>query len=361
MVLLGACRGPELIEGHLGSYRSLETVAETDRQGRLTLDIVPDEGENALLATAVPDDPRRLTLVQSFAIDGEVVYDSEAETPSDRRRTNAGFASETATLNWPITPDDLALAPGRRHVLELGLVDADLAYVQGMLDVQILLGTDPDLAEGTLVVDLVTYGVLADDATLTAATDAAVEVWKAIYADIGIALDIRPRVLTGEPLGPPTDPAMAEQWRALSASGPPDAVHLVLSPDDVAGPAGVVGVAGDIPGALVPSPRSGIRMLPERICGVDGACDPAEVQTYGELLAHEVGHYLGLFHPTEDTWDRWDAHTDTAECGSRTACEATLGTNVMFPYVVCRGADCPAQSDLTPQQVGSLHAYTGVD
>ncbi len=369
LTILHGCRSASLEERRIGRFRSLQTVQETRNDGRLQLSFVPEAGENALIATATPLDDR-LTLVRELSIDGTVVYDSESETASDQRRTNAGFVSEVATINWPITPDDLPLVPGAEHTLVFGSVDAGLQYGRGELDVRILLASDSDPVAGVLPIDLVYYGAVADDPALVAATEAAIDVWIDLYADVGITLDITSREVDGPPLPPPTDPAAADQWTALaesdphSAIGPVGRVHLVLSPDDVPGSVGAlgaIGVAGDIPGPLVPSPRSGIRMVPERICGTDGDCDALDVRTYGELMAHEVGHHLGLFHPTEDSWDRWDAHSDTAECTSRSACEASLGSNVMFPYVVCRQGDCPPQSDLTPQQIGSMHAYTGVD
>ena len=349
------------MEGQLGPYRSLRTTAETNRNGRLELSFVPEGAENEFLATAIPVDAAHLTLVRELQIGGDPVYDSEPESLSPRRRSNAAFVSEVANLNWPIVPDDAPLLPGVRHRITFGLVDQDVAFTQGTLDVELLLRSDADPTTGTLAIDVVMYGALNDDAEIVAATDDAIEVWEAIYEDVGIHLDVSRRTLTGAPLPPPTDASAGDQWRTLAEEGPDGTIHLVLSPDDVPGVPGVVGVAGDIPGSLVPGPRSGIRLLPERVCGVDGVCDDADVQAYGELMAHEVGHYLGLFHPAEDSWDRWDAHTDTAECTTRQACEAALGTNIMFPYVVCRGADCPSQAELTPQQVASMHAYTGVD
>ena len=50
------------------------------------------------------------------------------------------------------------------------------------------------------------------------------------------------------------------------------------------------------------------------------------------LLAHEAGHYLGLFHTTEQSVDQWDPIEDTEECrvGFPAGCPDV--SNVMFPF-----------------------------
>jgi hypothetical protein len=46
--------------------------------------------------------------------------------------------------------------------------------------------------------------------------------------------------------------------------------------------------------------------------------------------AHEVGHYLGLYHTTELDGEDVDPISDTPDCGTTTAaCAATM--NLMYP------------------------------
>jgi hypothetical protein len=95
--------------------------------------------------------------------------------------------------------------------------------------------------------------------------------------------------------------------------------------------------------------------------GPDGIFEDLDIETFGETLAHEVGHFLGLYHPVGQYFDQWDALEDTPQCTNRATCEAELGANVMFPYVVCAGdAACIRQEDLTEDQVGVLVRYAGV-
>ena len=46
---------------------------------------------------------------------------------------------------------------------------------------------------------------------------------------------------------------------------------------------------------------------------------------FGETMAHEIGHYMGLYHPVEASYNYWDALEDTVECGTWNACETQLG------------------------------------
>jgi hypothetical protein len=92
--------------------------------------------------------------------------------------------------------------------------------------------------------------------------------------------------------------------------------------------------------------------------GKDGTLDDQDVQTMGETMAHEAGHFLGLFHPVEfsdGTASSYDSLGDTPACSTRSDCDASLESNLMYPYAT--GA---VQDDLTAEQVGVLHRWTGV-
>jgi hypothetical protein len=65
--------------------------------------------------------------------------------------------------------------------------------------------------------------------------------------------------------------------------------------------------------------------------GGDGTFSDGDIALYGEVLAHEVGHFVGLCHPVERGYDYWDALDDTPECRSVSSCESILGMNLMFP------------------------------
>ena len=90
-----------------------------------------------------------------------------------------------------------------------------------------------------------------------------------------------------------------------------------------------------LPGTLLPGPRSVTLVGWLNHAGVDGVLDADEEQILAETIAHEVGHYVGLFHPVESDYDSWDAIPDTVECKEFYTCEQQLGKILMYPYPVC--------------------------
>ncbi|MEO0606322.1 MAG: M43 family zinc metalloprotease, partial [Myxococcota bacterium] len=92
-----------------------------------------------------------------------------------------------------------------------------------------------------------------------------------------------------------------------------------------AGPPGAAGLHG--------TSKSGVV-----VTAADLATAPADV---GKIMAHEGGHFLGLFHTTERSGDQHDSLDDTPECPSAndadsngrlsvTECADLDGDNVMF-------------------------------
>ena len=77
----------------------------------------------------------------------------------------------------------------------------------------------------------------------------------------------------------------------------------------------------------------------------------------GETMAHEVGHYTGLYHPVESNYRAWDALDDTPECTRRRDCEDALGDNLMFPYSICDATSCLVTDQLSADQEGVLQRY----
>ncbi|MEC7983511.1 MAG: hypothetical protein VX278_00020, partial [Myxococcota bacterium] len=78
-------------------------------------------------------------------------------------------------------------------------------------------------------------------------------------------------------------------------------------------------------------------------------------------LAHEAGHYLGLFHPHEVDYRSWDALEDTPDCEGSGVCDTSLQGNLMYPYPICSVSSCRPQEELTTDQTGVMHRYVGVD
>ncbi len=92
---------------------------------------------------------------------------------------------------------------------------------------------------------------------------------------------------------------------------------------------GVIGVSNGLPGAaaLHGTRVSGVVFTTEYIDGTAfGAAFTAQV------MAHEIGHYLGLFHTTEQDQVTHDPLGDTPECTSGPLDECPDVNNLMFPF-----------------------------
>ncbi|MEW5741927.1 MAG: hypothetical protein AB1938_23635 [Myxococcota bacterium] len=122
-------------------------------------------------------------------------------------------------------------------------------------------------------------------------------------------------------------------WEAYSVGAPAARMINVMVVRDLtfAG-----GLAGGVPGApgVYGRPGSGITLAPL-------GSGPANT---GVLMAHEVFHFLGLFH-TSDNFHGPDLLTDTAACDDPTAAGCPDERNLMFPYFPTR-----EPLDFTPGQ-----------
>lgn len=110
---------------------------------------------------------------------------------------------------------------------------------------------------------------------------------------------------------------------------------------------GVIGISAGLPGAagLHGTRSSGVVMTAEYADGTDAGSAFTSI-----VLAHEMGHYLGLFHTTEFTFAHWDPLTDTPQCETRNPETCPDLTNLMFPLA---GED---HTVITPQQASVLLA-----
>jgi hypothetical protein len=178
-------------------------------------------------------------------------------------------------------------------------------------------------------------GIAVDEAAVDRALGEVGRIWRAAGIEVREPLRLRVDGAEAQALGRvEVDPALASdspmvaRALALSARAPADALSLVLVGDvAVAGPGYPIwAVAGGIPVPPVSgTPRSGVvvsAVLLER--------DPLFA---GQVMAHEMGHALGLYHTTEGELDGGEAIGDQID--------DTTG--------------CPASADLGPQD-GMLDA-----
>jgi hypothetical protein len=238
------------------------------------------------------------------------------------------------------------------------VVDGSKNYLAAPVRLDVMVKDDPDFGNGALDVSIVYTDGLEDDDALWAAVDEAKDQWIALYAGMNIDVAFQTYAYAESNLGPPAFGG-EQGYVDIAQDTAPRSINLVIS-DDIQGFEDIFGIAGDIPGPLVTTTRSGVQISASLAAGPDRQFSPEEVRLLAETMAHEVGHYMGLFHPVETTWDAWDVLPDTRECTVESECVEELGDNLMFPYPVCGPVSCTPQDKLTDEQAGVTNRFVGV-
>jgi hypothetical protein len=355
--LLAAGCGPGFAEEEFAGTRHVYTRVSSSVNGTAVLKLPVHGDESALLATAQVDPPNSVH-VRSLLDPSDVpVFEAFAWNDSPYSKTNAGFVADVVSLNWPIQQDDPALSGGK-WVFELGVVDEAKNYVAAPIRLDFLLKDDPEFDRGALDVSIVFTDGLEGDQALRLAVDDAKVLWVDLYAKMGIDVSFATYAYDDTDLGPP---AFGDEYayNNIAQDTEPRSLNLVIS-DQIEGYADIFGIAGDIPGPLVPTSRSAVQVSALLAAGPDGLFSPEETRLLAETMAHEAGHYLGLFHPVESTWDAWDVLPDTPECDSEGECVDKLGLNLMFPYPVCGPSTCTPQDELTNEQASVTNRSVAV-
>ena len=333
---------------------------ESDADGLFDVEVEVANGQEAFMVTAWST---RSTLSVDTITDpnGDVVYSWQDWWNSDESLTYATwpFYDEVA-INWPVRAKDGPLEAGT-YTVTFATVTANWGVAKNKpVEATVQVKGDDDLDRGTVRVNLVWGKGLDDDAELVAAVDTALERWQEIWSDVGITLEYTLSASSYDPdmLYGDTGDINAVEWEEIDAEGEDDELTLMLG-EEILGESDYYGLSGGIPGSLLPTERSVVILSLLGHAGRDGEFDDEETRIMGETMAHEIGHYMGLFHPVEYGWKSWDALDDTSDCSAEYACYEDLGDNLMFPYPVCDWDSCEPQGDLSTGQQGVLHRFTG--
>ena len=335
-----------------------EVITES---GIATVTVNVDEGEDSFMLTA---DGEHLVAVERIVNPlGEVVFSWEDWYGVNENLTSAIWpnASEMV-LNWPIRAEEGEIYPGEWDVvLSASRTAADgNSYYQDNSRIRVVVQTknDADFEYGVVSVRLVYADGVDDNAEVTEAMNAGIERWREIWAPYGLVPDVRIDSSSFDPDLPyPGDGS--EEIYDLVLDSDEQEITMIIG-ETILGGTDYLGVAGGIPGTLTANTRSAVVLSWLASAGVDGRFDDVEISILGETMAHEVGHYMGLFHPVEQAgWNIWDACADTADCTSESSCMDLLGDNLMFPAPICDFSGCIEQDQLSVVQSEILHRYTG--
>lgn len=333
--------------------RVAQVAANADGAGRLRIPVPFEDGDGVFASNVRSASGTRL-YTERMSDDGVDLFVARDWWEAETSLSNGAFAAATTTFNWPILDDVPPSAPR-----------LSIASETGGDPLEVSLFFREAISAGRLPVTITLCGSNAEDVALADALTEAVARWSALYEPLGITLEVGWAAYPeAEDLGPPGRGDDGAHWLAIS-DGELGRVNVAVVSNIVDWDQ-AFGVAGDIPGPLIPSERSGVAISAVAAAGADGVYSPSDVRLLGETLAHEVGHYLGLFHPVEipldaSPIDHWDPLDDTTRCDAVGACEQELGANLMFPYPVCTvSGRCTPQAEVTDGQAAMARRFAGI-
>lgn len=326
------------------------------RDGLAELDVKVKSDVDSILFTAIGEN--YLTVEGLVDPDGDTVFDNSKWYGKARNVTGATYPyGHDTVFNWPIREKDGKLSKGT-WTIYFGSYSFSGSPKDDELAVTIHQKIDDDFDKGELHVRIVYAKNVSDDADVVTATETAVERWREIYAEKGVTLVEEYADSSADPdLSSPDNRTTDIEDVSADTDG---RQVTVLIGESIDGETTLYyGVAGSIPGSLDSTTRSAVVVSWIANSGGDGTFSEDDTRLYGETMAHEVGHYLGMFHPVEYTYDMWDAIDDTDECKSESNCISELGENLMFPYPICSFRTCNPQGDVSDDQAGIVQRYTG--
>lgn len=339
----------ETIEGHSnrqGVFTERIQVAEDEE----VMQIVAEVSGRFYISTEYLTDP-----------DGNTIFDWENWYNHDESLTSAIYPNEfSTTMNWPVREEDGPLDAGE-WVFQGATVDGSGQYISQVdYTFRVMKRPDPDFGAGTLRAVVAYAGGLESDEEVVPAIEAGVAYWTQIYAAVGITLEVEYATIDMDPTLPYTNRG-ADEYQAFMENYPGRRVLMIIG-DTIADDPLLFGEAGGIPGPYYASPIGAVEIAWVTHAGRNGTFNEDELGVLGETMAHETGHFLGLFHPVEYKWEWWDALDDTEKCTSMGRCEEDLGDDLMFPYPLCYGTGgCDEQNRLTADQAGVMNRYVGVE
>jgi hypothetical protein len=321
--------------------------------------LTPVNGRVIVPYTVAPDTTSYI--ITPLARDGRFIVPIEIVRPSGRKIDFAGANEFQAVMSWihgyinptvvpAVTQHAAQLEAGpHRYVLETSSTDVCWYLIEeqtpgATLDIDVYLVGLP--------------GITAANAGSNANLRRMFEVVGEAYAQVGIEVGtVRYHNMTSDQIDRFSiireDNEILELVK-LSAR-PTGGLDSILTANvfiiqTFATELGLLGVSSGLPGAagIHGTSASGVvftgemlgQMVPDPLTGA-----PMDGNEFsGKVLAHEVGHYLGLFHTTEGDLTNHDPVLDTAECPpERFPFDCPDLLNLMFPFA-------SNGSDLSPGQ-----------
>lgn len=302
-------------------------------------------------------------MVVPFTLDGQRLDPIRIDRPSGQRidfRGTNSFQTAGAALFGGINPTTVPAARQYQNQLEAGRH----GYVLASNTAQMCwyqLEEDRDGTTIDLNIYLVGLPITAAQAAGDRNMQALLDAFESIYQSAGVSLgQMRFVDIVGQDAQTfgtlRSQEAVGQVLELTTPPGPTLDDHLSLNVVfirgfAIPGAAGVLGISQGLPGpaGLHGSQASGVvftgEYLGQRLQDGSGAVIDGNLYT-GIVMAHEVGHYLGLFHTTEQNQRSTDPLPDTPTCtrGQNFPLGCPDWQNLMFPLAG------PDHTDVTEDQ-----------
>jgi len=328
----------------------------SDGNGSLEIEIEIPANATSVMITSETDD---YVFVDRFeSPNGTAVYSWNDWGNSSEMLTLAMYPDHVNVLNWPVRSIDTELSAGtwKLSLVTLRVMGSDFYYAGNTpVDLRIQYKTDTNLSQATVKARIVYADGVQNNTEVVSAVAQAISYWEDVWSAANITLIHSIQNENVDATLPfPGDPIVSQ----LSANTAEDEILIVIG-ETVENEENLLGISGGIPGSLVDTNKSVMMVSWLNNAGPDGVFDALEIEMLGVTMVHEIGHYMGLFHPVEIELTNWDALNDTAYCTALPQCENLLGTNLMFPYPVFQSNGSLGIKDITIDQQAVLHRYTG--
>lgn len=337
---------------------ALETDAfstDTNSRGKYTVELDVDDDVSAFQVTGISAE--WVGLEELYDPDGDLVLYWEDWYWSDYSLTDALYGyTKTTAFDWPIRKEDGPLASGTWTMVWSVVDDRGYYVANEPVDVFTAVKRDDDFKAGRVGVQIVYADGIDADPDVVAAVEEAVERWREVWVMYGLELDEH---YVSSDIDPNLSFAYGEgdaEVESVAGDKAPGELQVVIG-EQVRNSNSTYGVSAGIPGTIEATGSTFVVISWLVHAGFNAEFDADEKRLMGETMAHEVGHYTGLYHPVESSYEYWDALEDTPVCTGARDCEDALGTNVMFPYSICGGGSCLATDQLTTDQVGVVQRY----
>lgn len=369
MLLLSACavKDDSDDEPQTNGESNFTLTATTNEKGNATVSFgVPQEVSKFSITAKTQKSTASIRFTQIKNSEGDDFLEPDGEVLS----LGTEFSNSVKTISIPPRSVDRNVSKDFTYSASIQVQSSSGTALSGeTVTVSVNGKNDPSLESGPMNLNIFYVGDVGEDADTQSAVRAALNTSRSILSSqASLTLKVQEFSVDG-PTTLPSPAVGSSIYQSASASGANPGVNIFIG-GNIGGTGlggGILGFAADIPGPPFPSSRSVTAISIFEGAGPDGSYSEDDTRLLGETIAHEAGHFMGLFHPIDfsgNSVGSVDPLADTPTCSFVTNCltNAALARNLMYPNPVSDGdGGFIDQNQLTPNQRSVLNRYLAVD